>query len=153
MWRNIGCVIAGLFVAMFLVGVIEFIGMKIVPPPPDIMSPDKAKQAAAIAALPTMSFVFVLIAWTIGSCAGSFTAAYICRGPRLALAAIIGVFIWLASLANLLTIPSPLFLWIGGLTLVPLACWAGAKAAIALNPSPPSGPQPFDMRQKNMACK
>ncbi|WP_425616031.1 hypothetical protein NA78x_005969 [Anatilimnocola sp. NA78] len=153
MLRNFAGVFLGLIVAMCVVALVEIIGMVIYPPHPDLMSADVEKRAAAMAALPAGSFGFVLAAWTIGSFVGSFLAAYICNGRRQMMAGVIASFLWVAALVNLITIPGPLWFGINGLVLIPLAFWLGCVLAILLRPSPRPGPQPYDMREKGMACK
>jgi len=153
MLRNFAGVFLGLIVAMCIVALVEIIGMVIIPPHPDLISSDKAKQAAAFAALPAGSFGFVLAAWGLGSFVGSFVAAYICTGRRLMLAGIIASFLWVAALVNLITIPGPLWFGISGLVLIPAGFWVGSVLAVLLRPTPRTGPQPYDMREKGMACK
>ncbi|QDU25108.1 hypothetical protein ETAA8_01690 [Anatilimnocola aggregata] len=153
MFRNIAGVVLGLMVAMGLVLVIELVGMTIVPPPEGIMSVDKVKQQAAFAELTPASFAFVLAAWTVGSFGGSLVAALTCASRRMVLAGIIAAFLWFAALVNLISIPSPVWFWVAGLTLIPLAWWLAVQVALIIRPNRPRGPQPFDMRAKNMACK
>ncbi len=152
MLRNIGGVIAGMVMAFVMIGVLEAVGHLVMPPPENLMSADIEKRQAAFAALTPWHFLLVLIAWAVGVGLGSFVAAAICRGPRILLAGIIGVFIFLGAFANLIMIPSPLWFWIAGLAVIPASCYAGALLACRIWPAAPSGVQPYDMRAKNMAC-
>lgn len=122
------------------------------PWPEGIDSYNSVVSEAAIASLPLSAFLLVLVAWTLSSLCGAFTTAAISRGPRVLLASVISGLFWCATLLNLLTIPGPGMMW-WGLILIPLGCLVGITLALRLNPPTRSGPQPFDMRKKNMACK
>jgi hypothetical protein len=153
MWRNIAGLIAGFLVAMALVACIETLGFVLLTDPPaGLDSPDPQVMQAAIAKLPTFSFVMVLLAFTAGAFGGPLVAALICRGKRLVFAVVIGLVLWSSSLYWLLHIPSPLILW-SSLVIMPIATLAGGLLALFLTPSPREGVQPYDMRKKGMACK
>lgn len=152
MLRNLGGFSVGLLVAFVLVATIQTVGMWIVQPPPEVQSQDWEVMKAAITRLPPQSFLFVLLSWTAGSFAGAAAATLICRQARTIPAMIIGLLLWLATLSMLLMIPGPLFMW-SGLLLVPAACAAGIALGVWMIPTPRGGPQPYDMREKGMACK
>lgn len=150
MLRNIGALLAGFVVGNLLVFLIELSNHGLLPA--DLKLGDAEAFRAAIAKLPLYAFVVVLHAWGAGSFGGSFTTAAIARGSRVILACVIGGWFLVATLINLILIPGPAFMWLG-LVIVPLTTLAGAALAMRIFPSTPSGPQPFDMREKNMACK
>ena len=150
MWRNIGACIAGFVVGNLLVFLVEQINSGLMPT--DLKPGDMEAFKAAIAKLPTYAFVVVLVAWSVGAFGGPFTTTLLARGPRVLLACVIGGYFWFATLSMLILIPGPAFMWLG-LMMVPIMALAGAALALKLNPNKPSGPQPYDMREKGMACK
>ncbi|WP_254506831.1 hypothetical protein [Anatilimnocola floriformis] len=153
MLPNIAGFFAGLFVAMALIAGIELGGFALLGElPEDLQSPDPQVMQAAVAKLPTIAFVMLIAAYTVGSFGGALVAGLICRSGRLVFPALIGALIWGSTLYWLLKIPSPLLVWFSLLT-VPLATVAGALLALVLRPSPLPGIQPYDMRKKGMACK
>lgn len=153
MLRNTGGFLAGLFVAGLLIAVIEFLGFQMIKdPPPGLSSQDPAVQQAAIAQLPTIAFVMLLVAYGAGSFGGALVTAVISQHYRLLTAGLLGLLLWCAAFFWLLQIPSPPLAW-ASLAVIPLATLAGAIMAFAVRSDPPDSVQPYDMRKKGMACK
>ena len=152
MLRTILGFIVGLLVAMGLIAAIELSGFAILGKPAELDSPDPKIVQAAVAKLPTLAFVMLVLAYTIGSFGGAFTSAMICRQARLVVPILIGSIVWASTLYWLLKISSPWLVWLS-LVTIPVATLAGAFLALILRPSPLEGPQPYDMRKKGMACK
>jgi hypothetical protein len=90
MVRSVLSILAGVVVAVMVVGVVEVIGQLIFPPPPGINATDPNVLRAIIATLPFGAIAFVLLAWGLGSLAGGFTAAVLSRRARMVPAAIVG---------------------------------------------------------------
>jgi hypothetical protein len=107
MGRSILGVLAGLVVGVVLVGLVETLGMRLMPPPPGMNPADPASIAAAMQSMPIGSFLFILAAWFLGAGVGADTAMRIARSnarwPGLA----VGGFILAATLYTLGTIPHP----------------------------------------------
>ena len=126
--RVIG-IVAGLAAAVVAVGLVEAVSATFYPLPEGIDPRDRAGMTAAIAALPAGAFVGVLAAWGLGAFAGAWTATRLARLPPIGY--LIGVLLAGAALANLLTIPHPVWVWAGAAVVIPAGTIAGVRLALA----------------------
>jgi hypothetical protein len=120
MGRKIGGVILGLLAAGLVVMLVEVLGHSAFPPPAgfDPKAPD-------LSLVPLPAILSVALAWVLGPLTGGFVATLMGkpRGPVPAL--VVGGIFLAADIANLVSIPSPAWLWAVGL-LAPLpAAWLG----------------------------
>ena len=152
MIRSVLAVVAGIFVAVIVVVVVEAIGHAVYPPPSDIKLGDSEALQAIIAKLPVGAIAFVLVAWGLGSLAGGFIAATIAGRAQATHALIVGGIQMAFGILTMVIIPHPLWFVIASFAIVVPSAWLGARLAQLVRPSPPAGPQPYDMRRKNMAC-
>ena len=152
MWRSILAIFLGILAGGLTVGLIESTGLLLHPLPPGtkLSDADALKEHAAKA--PPAAMIPVGIAWFFGPLVGSWLAGVIARPAVLAHALVIGIVFFSADVYNLLSFPHPLWLVIVGLIAPFAAAWLGATLAARILGPRPSGPQPYDMRQKNMAC-
>ena len=151
--RSVLGVVIGIFVAVVVVGALESIGHLIFPPPPGIDLQDSEALKTIIDQLPLGAIVMVLVAWGAGSLIGGFTAAAVAGRAQVVHGLIVGGIQMSFGLLTMIMIPHPIWFMVAAvLVVVPLA-WLGAVGArLLFDPSPPSGPKPYDMREKNMAC-
>ena len=149
---------AGIVVAMVVLVVIDAVNHALYPPPEAVrVAAEKfdfpAIQKAFVEWLPhapRMALILSPVAWVAGSFWGALTATAIARGRSGIPAAIVGGLIFAGTIMNLRSVPHPTWIALAGLLGVPAAAWA----AWWLWPKSPAaiGPQPYDMREKNMAC-
>lgn len=151
MLRSFLAIFAGLLLGVTVVWLVELPGMLMYPPPPGFDLSDKEAMTKYVATLPPLVKSIGVIAWTAGAFAGAWLAATIARRGRMLHGLVIGLFFLVMDLAMILTIPHPLWLAILGVIAPPTAACLGALLA-ARTVRPSSGPQPYDMREKNMAC-
>lgn len=152
MVRSILGVLAGIVAGGIVVYLVELPGYFIHPPPPNFNFNDPEAFKAHIAAAPPAAMLIVLLAWTIGSLVAAFIAALIARRSFLVHGLVAGAIFVVLDLINLVSYPHPMWMWAGGI-LAPLAMgYFGSLLAQRVVGSPPAGPQPQDMRSKNMAC-
>ena len=98
---------------------------------------------------PLMALILVPVAWVAGSFWGALAGTAITRGKSYIPALIVGGLILAGTVMTLRAIPHPTWVALSGVVGVPAAAWV----AWLLWPKPaPPGPQPQDMRTKNMAC-
>ena len=152
MIRSVLAVVAGVIVAVIVVAVVQVIGHAVYPPPPGIHHADSEALKNIIAQLPVGAIAFVLVGWGLGSLAGGLTAAAIAGRAQSAHALIVGCIQMAFGIHMLLMIPHPLWFVIASFAIVVPSAWLGARLATLFWPSSPGGPQPYDMRRKNMAC-
>lgn len=114
MGRSILGAFVGLVVAILLVGLVQTLGHRLIPPPAGMDPTDPASIAAAIPLMPLGTFLFVLAAWFLGAGVGSSTAARIVRSDARWPGLVVGGVILSATLYNLWLIPHPLWVMLVG---------------------------------------
>lgn len=107
--------IAGLIVAVLTVGIVEWIGHAIFPPPPGIDLSDPSAMTTIIDNLPPGALSFVLLAWFAGSLLGGLVAGLISRS-RTAPWTVSG-FILVGGIYSFSIIPHPMWMMAGGVAL------------------------------------
>lgn len=131
MGRAVGGLFAGLAAAAVLVLAIETAGLPLFPPPAGMDPLDPASIREHLAEIHPASFVLVLVAWSAGAFAGPWVARRI-AGNAPAWPALVVVLLFLAMCAyNLIVVPSPIWMTIGAIILVPLATWLGLRVPLA----------------------
>ena len=131
MGRSILAVLVGLVAASLTVLLIEIASHWLLPVPPGMDVTSRESMATAMHNLPVASLLAILVAWAVGSFIGGWVAASIARTHQTRCAIIVAILIILSGIANMLMIPHPIWIWIGGLFL-PLPCaLAGARLAPA----------------------
>jgi hypothetical protein len=152
MIRSVLAIFAGVIATVIVVVVVQTMGHAFYPPPPVIHHADSEALKDIIAQLPVGAIAFVLVAWGLGSLAGGLTAATIAGRAQTTHALTVGCIQMAFGIHMLLMIPHPLWFVIASFVIVMSSAWLGARLAQLIRPSPPAGPQPYDMRRKNMAC-
>lgn len=128
-WRRIGGVVVGIIVAGATVGVVEWIGHQIFPPPPGINVANPADMARLIDSIPIGAKIAVLVAWFAGSLTGALAGVWIARGRLPAF--VVAGFIIAGGIATMFAIPHPWWMMVGGVTLPLLAAWLVARRVSA----------------------
>jgi len=135
MSRNILAVVLALLAGALGVFLVESLSAFIYPPPADLDVADKEALAGFVEKLPTGALVLILVAHALGSLAGGVVCALVARRVWYGGAAIVGVLLLAAGVANLVMIPHPTwFSIIDVLLYVPLALLGCALAGAVLPP-------------------
>lgn len=119
MLRRIMGTAAGIIVAMVTIGLVEWLGQQLFPPPPGVDMADPAAIARAVASLPTGLKASVSVAWFVGTFVGGLAGLAIARWR--AVPWIVAATVVLAAVANYVMIPHPLWMQVAGIALPPLA--------------------------------
>ncbi len=117
--------IAGIAAAFAVIMAIELASRQIWPWPTGLDFTNRETAAAAMAQVPLGSLVSVAVAWTVGAFAGAWVAATVARKAWPGLVA--GCLVIVGAVANLVTLPHPLWFWPVALVVVPLAAILGAR--------------------------
>jgi hypothetical protein len=160
MWnvlRSVAGVVLGAALALGLISAIDAINHRIYPPPESVVAASKAGDMTALAEAiaqwlpeaPVGALAMLPVAWIGGTFFGSSLAAWVAPRAHLLHALLAGLLPFLGTIAALWMIPHPAWLTLAGLLGVPLA--AVAAGVIRQRFTQPSV-QPYDMREKNMAC-
>lgn len=132
MGRTILGAVVGLAVAFFTIMLIELASHHVYPPPPGIDPGNTADMARLIGILPFGALLMVVLAWVIGAFDGGFVAAWIARGNRPRVAAIVPALMVMAGVVGMIVaMPAhPAWMSVAGLLLpIPAALFGAALAA------------------------
>lgn len=132
MGRTILGAVVGLVVAFFTIMLIELASHHVYPPPPGIDPGNTADMARLIGILPFGALLMVVLAWVIGAFDGGFVAAWIARGNRPRIAAIVPALMVMAGVVGMIVaMPAhPAWMSVAGLLLpIPAALFGAALAA------------------------
>jgi hypothetical protein len=132
--------------------VIEIPGMLLHPLPPgtDLSNADAIKSHMSNA--PLAALMCVALAWFTAPLVASSLAALIARRAFLLHAMLVGVFFLTMDMLNVISFPHPTWLIAVGIVAPLIAAFLGGLLAARMIGRAPIGPQPYDMREKNMAC-
>lgn len=118
MVRKIAAAVLGIVAAGLIVAATEKLGHSVYPVPPDIDFRDPVQFGNYVEGLPIGAFIFVAGGWTSGTLGGGLLACFIARERPFVYSAIVGGFILVATIANLVMIPHPLWFSIGALIAI-----------------------------------
>lgn len=124
--HTVVAVVAGVVVAFALAAAIGWLGQQAYPTASgaDLSNPGQARDH--VRNLPTGALLLVLVSWIVATFCGGIVAAAIEKGRPRRAAAIVGIVVLLATLANLVLIPQPLwFTAVGVASIVASAVAAG----------------------------
>ena len=152
MWRSILGIIAGCFAGGIVAFLVEVPGMLIHPLPPGTNMSDSEALKSHMANAPLAALLCVAVAWTMAPFVAAWLAGLIARRAFLAHALIVGIFFVAMDMINVASFPHPIWLIAVGMVAPLVASFLGGSLAARQVPSRPVGPQPYDMREKNMAC-
>ncbi len=125
MGKNIAAGIAGVVTAFALVWLVERIGHAVYPPPADLDFADPGVMRAYIATIPIGALLFVAGAWFVATLGGTLAACKIGNAKPLTFAVVVGGLMLVATAANLVMIPHPIWFSILGVAGIVVAAWLG----------------------------
>lgn len=121
--------LAGFIAGGIAIALLEMVGHERFPLPPGIDPNDPASLAANAHLVPPAAQAMVVLAWFVGTFVAAAVAGTIAPAARRLLATVLGVVFLCAGLANLVMIPSPLWMWVAGLLAFPVGAFAGHLVA------------------------
>ncbi len=119
--------LAGLIVGSVLIAAIETISSLVCPLPPGLDPNDYEALRKHVDQLPVGAFLFVLAAWAVGSFAGGWVASRLAGRAALVHGLMVTSLFLAAGLMNLLMIPHPVWMWIGGIVVLAGGGYLGAR--------------------------
>jgi hypothetical protein len=131
--RSILAVLAGLFVGVVVIGILEYGGHLIYPLPQDLDPRDpKDHDALAdyVANAPVGAMLVLLLAYAAGAFCGGWLAATLTTRQQTVHGLIVGGLFLLASAANLSMFPHPMWFVAANLLIVLPVAYVGAKLAL-----------------------
>lgn len=115
MGRKIGATILGFVVAFVLISLVHLVSARFYPVPEGLMQ-DKEAMNRHIASLPIGAFIFVLVAYAIGTVGGVMAATRVGRSPVPGY--IVGALLLAGSFFNLMTYEHPAWFWVANIAIV-----------------------------------
>lgn len=125
--RNIGGMLAGLVVAVIVIAVIEAIAHRQYPPPEGFDPSDPQAVKEFVATLPAAAFAYVLVAYFVGTLAGTSLAAWLNRGRQRAPGITVGGLLLASAVVNFLSVPHPFWFVVASLVAFPLATYLSVR--------------------------
>ncbi|WP_051289347.1 hypothetical protein [Chryseobacterium daeguense] len=132
MIRKISAVIGGLVAGSLCIGAIEWIGHKLYPLPEGIKADDVDAFKEYVATAPFMALLFVILAYAVGALVSGFVSTKIANDGKMRSAVICGIFFLLATVYNMVVLPTPGWFWVLGIAVWGLVL-AGYKLALNKN--------------------
>ncbi len=132
MLRKIAAVVLGILVAATIVAAVEAIGHTVYPVPGDLDINDTDRFKSYVASLPIGAFLFVLAAWTLATLGGGLLASFIARDNPFLYTTIVGSFVLVATVANLIMIPHPLWFSITAVISIAIMTYVAGTIASSL---------------------
>jgi hypothetical protein len=123
--RAVLAVVAGVVTGSVVITIIESLAHRVYPLPPLDFN-DPVALRAAIATLPLMALILVVVGWTVGTLAGARTAVAI--SPRRQVAWIVGGLFVASTALNLYLIPHPVWMAVAGPAAVLAAAWLVSRS-------------------------
>ncbi len=118
MARKIIAAVLGVIAAFGIVAAVEALGHTVYPVPPDIDFKDSVAFGIYVQGLPIGALLFPAGAWVLATLGGGLLACFIAKDKPFIYSGIVGGFIFLGTVANLMMIPHPMWLSIGALIAI-----------------------------------
>ncbi len=127
MIRSALVLLAGVVASVLVVMLMDRVVGSIYPFPAgtDPSNPDSFRQA--IAGLPAAAFLLLVAGWALAAGVGSYLAARLSTHARAIHGLIVSLFVLVATVANLASIPHPVWMWPAAIILIPAAGWAATR--------------------------
>lgn len=125
MGKNIVAGIAGVVIAVALVWLVEKLGQTVYPPPSDLDFANPDAMRAYVKTVPVGALLFVGAAWFVGTLGGTLAACKIGNAKPLTFAVVVGGLMLIATAANLVMIPHPIWFSILGIAAIIVGAWLG----------------------------
>jgi len=129
MVRSILVVLAGVVTSALVVVGTDAIVSSLHPLPPGIDVTNQESLRQAMATIPASAFVVLLAGWLVAAAVGSFVAARWAGRAPVMHGVLVALILLAATVANLVAVPHPTWMWPAVLILIPLAGWAGVRIA------------------------
>lgn len=117
----------GMVASAVLVMIVQAVGSSLFPLPEgfDPMAPDPLRLPFAVVAV-------VAVAWSLGPLLGGLVSTLVAGSSSPVPAFIVGILLLAADVANLVAIPSPVWLWVVGVVAPLPFAWLGFAAALSI---------------------
>ena len=132
--KKIAGSIAGIITALVVIMIFQRISAKLYPLPDGVDVKDMAQMEAAIATMPFGAVAFLLLSYILGSFAGGYTGSLLSR-PSWVPALVVGIFLTVGGIFNLLMIKHPSIFWAMLLIYIPCSL-IGARMAMRTRTEP-----------------
>ena len=135
MIKKIAAAVIGIVVAGGIVFAVESLGHTVYPLPADLDMNDPVEFGNYVESLPIGAFIFVAGAWVLGTLGGGLLACFIAGEKPRVYSSIVGGFILVATIANLIMIPHPLWFSISSLVAIAVTTYVTGNIASSITTS------------------
>lgn len=127
--RRIFSVLAGLITGVVIISLVEMANGKLFPLPDGIDFNDKQALKQLMLNMPLGALIMVLSGWVLGSFSGGIVATIVADEKKQRMSLIVGIAFTIATIFNMMSIPHPIWMWVGGMLLILPAALLGNKMA------------------------
>lgn len=117
MLKKILAILVGFIATSVFVGLVQQIGHYFYPLPKGTDSNDIEAIKNYVKTAPFMAIFFVIISYAIGALVGGFISTKIANDGKKIYAILIGIVFLIISIYMMITIPSPVWFWILGISV------------------------------------
>ena len=135
MVKKIAAAVIGIVVAGGIVFAVESLGHTVYPLPADLDMNDPVEFGNYVESLPIGAFIFVAGAWVLGTLGGGLLACFIAGDKPRVYSSIVGGFILVATIVNLIMIPHPLWFSISSLIAIAVMTYVTGNIASSFTTS------------------
>jgi hypothetical protein len=135
MIKKIAAAVIGIVVAGGIVFAVESLGHTVYPLPADLDMNDPVEFGNYVESLPIGAFIFVAGAWVLGTLGGGLLACFIAGDKPRVYSSIVGGFVLVATIANLIMIPHPLWFSISSLVAIAVTTYVTGNIASSFTTS------------------
>jgi hypothetical protein len=133
--KKIAAAVIGIVVAGGIVFAVESLGHTVYPLPADLDMNDPVEFGNYVESLPIGAFIFVAGAWVLGTLGGGLLACFIAGDKPRVYSSIVGGFVLVATIANLIMIPHPLWFSISSLVAIAVTTYVTGNIASSFTTS------------------
>jgi len=130
MFRSLVAVVVGAVASFLIIAAIEGVSGRIFPLPPGTDPNNPQALMDASSRIPTAAMVLLVCGWGLGTFVGAWLAARISGWSPIAHGMMVGSLFILATIANLIMIPHPGWVWAVSLPILPALAYFGAYLAV-----------------------
>jgi hypothetical protein len=129
--RNVLSVLGGAVAAVAVVVLSDAVVGRVYPLPSGLELSNAETARAAIAAVPLVALILLVLGWALAGGIGAFVAVRLAPEHRMMVGLVVASLLLLATVANLAMVPHPVWMWPASLLLIALLGWAGARVGSA----------------------
>ncbi len=125
MIRSIVSILVALFSAVIIIFLVEYLSQRLYPMPESLDYNDYEALSSWIKTLPVSAMIIVILGWFVGSFTGAYIVSRMDELSAIRSTAVVGTLLLVSTIINLVQIPHPNWMWIGGVVSILCGTYLG----------------------------